>query len=83
MQIMMQDMKLYIMQNFLKSNLCDYNDANILVRGDTTIIGNQITQVAFTNCTPFIKCIPKIYATTIDDAEDLDFNDANVHSNRI
>ena len=34
----------------LKSNLCDYNDAYILVKGDTTIIGHPVTQVAFKNC---------------------------------
>ena len=27
----------------LKSNLCDFNDAYILVRGDFTIIGYQVT----------------------------------------
>ena len=42
-------------------------------RGDTTIIGqHNITQVAFKNCAPFIKCIIKVDWTTIDDAEDLD-----------
>ena len=44
----------------LKSNLCDYNDAYILVRGDITIIGHQVTQVAYKNCAPFIKCITKL-----------------------
>ena len=38
----------------LKSNLCDYNDAYILVRHNITIIGhNEATQVAFKNCAPF------------------------------
>ena len=56
----------------LKSNLCDYNDAYILVRGDITVIAAPTTQVAFKNCAPFTKCITKIDGTTIDDAEDLD-----------
>ena len=56
----------------LKSNLCDYNDAYILVRSDITIIGYQVTQVAFKNCAPVAKYIIKIDRTTIDDAEDLD-----------
>ena len=30
------------------------------------------TQVAFKNCTPFTKCITKIYETTIYDAGELD-----------
>ena len=57
----------------LKSNLCDYNDACILVRGDITIIGyNLATQVAFKKCPPCIRYITKIDGTTIDYAEDLD-----------
>ena len=44
----------------LKSNLCDYNDVYILVKGDITIIGHQATQVAFKNCVSFTKCITKI-----------------------
>ena len=31
----------------LKSNLCHYNDAYILVRGDITIVGDNGTQVTF------------------------------------
>ena len=56
----------------LKSNLCDYNDAYISMRGDITISGHQIIQVAFKNCTPFTKCITKIDGATKDDAEGLD-----------
>ena len=56
----------------LKSNLCDYNDAYILVRGDTiTKAYNNPTQVVFKYCALFIKCIAKVVETTIDDAEDL------------
>ena len=59
----------------LKSNLCDYNDAYILVRGDITIIGrNILIEVAFKNCALFIKFITKIDGTTIDNAEDLDLD---------
>ena len=61
---------IYIME-VLKSNLCDQNDAYILVRGGITIIGHQVTQVAFKKCAPFTKCITKIDETTIDDAENL------------
>ena len=56
----------------LKSILCDYNDAYILVRGDITVTAAGETQVAFKICAPFTKCITKIDGTTIDDAEDLD-----------
>ena len=61
---------IYIME-VLKSNLCDQNDAYILVRGGITITGHQVTQVAFKKCAPFTKCITKIDETTIDDAENL------------
>ena len=57
----------------LKSNLSDFNDADILVKGNITIVGcNLVTEVAFKNYLPFIKCITKIDGTTIDDTEDLD-----------
>ena len=56
----------------LKSNLCDNNDAYILVRGDITVTAAAVTQVSFKNCILFTKCITKIGGTTTDDAEDLD-----------
>ena len=56
----------------LKSNLCDYNDAYILVRWDITILGHHVTLVVFKNCAPFIECITKIDGTKRDDVEDLD-----------
>ena len=44
----------------LKFNLCDYNDAYILVRGDiVTTAHNNLTAVAFKNCASFINCITK------------------------
>ena len=55
----------------LKSNLYDYNDVYISLRGTITIIGHQVTQVAFKNCAPFFTCFTKIDGTTIDDAEGL------------
>ena len=64
----------------LKYNLCDYNDAYILVRGAIIVIAALATQITFKNCAPFTKCITKINETIIDDAEDAD---ANVHLNRI
>ena len=44
----------------LKSNLYDYNDAYILVRGNINLIGHQVTHVAFKNCAPFTNCITKV-----------------------
>ena len=48
------------MQRVLKTNLCHYNDAYILLRGHKTIIGHNVTQA------PFIRSITKIYGTTTD-----------------
>ena len=56
----------------VKSNLCDYNGAHILARGDITVIAAPATQVSFKNYAPFTKCITEIDETTIDDAENLD-----------
>ena len=50
----------------MKSNLCDYNDAYILVRAHITATAALATQVLFT------KSITKIDGTTIDDADNLD-----------
>ena len=56
----------------LKSNICDYNDAYILMIDDTTIIGHHVIQVSFKNCAPAAKYIAKFDWITINDAEDLD-----------
>ena len=57
----------------LKSNLCDYNDVYILVRGDITMAGRNLeTELAFKNYALFTKCITKIDEATLDDAENLD-----------
>ena len=62
--------EIYYNTEVLKSNLSDYNDAYILVRGDITIIGHQATQVAFTNCLSSTPCLTKIDGTTVHYAED-------------
>ena len=42
----------------IKSSLCDYSDACILVTGDITATGgNKNTKVAFKNCAPFTRCV--------------------------
>ena len=42
----------------IKSNLCDYSDAFILVTGDITVVGiNADTNVAIKNCTPFTRSV--------------------------
>ena len=62
----------------LKSSLCDYSDAYILVEGKTTINGaarqadERDKGVAFKNCAPFTNCISEINNTQIDNAKDID-----------
>ena len=56
----------------LKSNLCDYNNTYILVRGDITVMAAPATQVSFKTFAPFTKCITEIVGKTINDAQDLD-----------
>ena len=56
----------------LRSNLGDYNDVYILLRGDIAIEDSYLaTKVAFTNWATFTKCITKIDETAIDDPESL------------
>ena len=57
----------------IKSNLCDYSDAYILVIGDITAADSDAnTKVAFENCVPFTKCITHINDKHIDTADDND-----------
>ena len=62
--------------SILRSDLCGYSDAYIVVKGDiTVIIPNNINQcdkkLAFKNNAPFISYISKINNTLINNAEDL------------
>ena len=67
----------------LKSNLCDYADAYILVKVTITITGvgdgdavkrldERNKGVTFKNCAPFTKCISRINNTDIYNAQDID-----------
>ena len=67
----------------LKSSLCDYSDAYILVKGTIKInrrgddaAARQSDErdkgVVFKNCAPFINCISEINNTQIDNAKDID-----------
>ena len=70
----------------LKSSLCDYSDAYIIVRGTITITragadaaARQADErdkgVAFKNCAPFINCISEtnnINNIQVDNAKDID-----------
>ena len=64
----------------LRSDLCDYSDAYIVVKGDITLtkdvnrnfidVRNRL--LAFKNNALFTNCISKINNVLIDNAEDLD-----------
>ena len=60
----------------LRSDLCDYSDAYIVVKGTITIErpnnAKRNKAVAFKNNAPFINCISKTNGVKIDNAEDLD-----------
>ena len=53
----------------IKSNLCDYSDAFILVAGNITVNAANDTDVAFKNCEPFSICKTIINDVFVDRAE--------------
>ena len=67
----------------LKSSLCGYSEAYILIKGKIAITGagddaaarqadERDKGVAFKNCAPFTNCISEINNTQIDNAKDID-----------
>ena len=52
----------------IKSSLCDYSDAFILVTGNITVAANNDTDVAFKNCAPFSTCTTEINDAFVDEA---------------
>ena len=61
----------------LRSNLCDYADAYILVKGTITVnntsaagaaANNTNKKVIFKNCAPFTNCISEINNIQVDNA---------------
>ena len=67
--------------SMLRSSLCDYSDAYILVQGNIIVnntadagaaANNTGKKVIFKNCAPFTNCISKINNEQIDNAEYID-----------
>ena len=67
--------------SMLRSSLCDYSDAYILVKGNITVNNtaaegaaatNTNKKVIFKNCVSFTYCVSKTNNTQIDDAEYID-----------
>ena len=64
--------------SLLKSRLCDYSYAYILVSGTITVKNtgaaapNNRKNITIKNCAPFTHCISEINNTEIDDPKDID-----------
>ena len=65
----------------LKSSLCDWSDAYILVKGNKTVnntaaadaaANNTNDKVIFKSCAPFTNCINEINNKQVDNAKDID-----------
>ena len=65
----------------LRSSLCDYSDAYILVKGNISVnntagagaaANDTNKKVIFKDCAPFTSCVSKINNTQIDNAEYID-----------
>ena len=65
----------------LKSSLCDYTDAYVLVKGNITVnntagagaaANNTNKKVIFKNCTPFTECKSETNNTQVDSAKYID-----------
>ena len=61
----------------LRSDLCDYSDPYIFIKGAITVKGDNDAKkrnkkLIFKNNAPFRSCISKINNIFIDNAEDLD-----------
>ena len=52
----------------IKSSLCDYSDAFILVIGNIKVTANNNTDAVFKNCAPFLTCKTVINDVYYDEA---------------
>ena len=68
--------KIRIKTSVLRSDLCNFNDAYIVVKGTITVTESDNAKrnkaTTFKNNVPFINCISKISGEKIDNAEDLE-----------
>ena len=73
---MINKKEIRIKTSMLRSDLCDFNDACIVVKGTITVANpdgaKRNKDVAFKNNAPYINCSPKINGVINDNAEDLD-----------
>ena len=73
--------QIYFKTSMLRSSLCDYSDAYILVKRNITVnntaaggadANNTNKKVIFKNCAPFTDCISKINNTQVDNGKYID-----------
>ena len=74
----------FVTREYVRSNLCDYSDAYILVKGTITVttpgVNNGANNIRdkrnrsliLKNNAPFVSCITRINGELIEDADDLD-----------
>ena len=72
-----ENMSIRFKTPMLRSDLCDYADAYILVNGTVTVAGNQPRDrqnrpLILKNNAPFVSCITRINNELVEDADDLD-----------
>ena len=76
-----EDNQIRLKTSMLRSSLCDYSDAHILVKGTITVVNTAAQgqlnnapnkKIIFKNCAPFTNCISTINNTQGDDAHDID-----------
>ena len=67
--------------SMIRSNLCDYSDADMLVKRTTTVpnttaagavLNNTNKKLIFKNCAPFTHCTTEINNTQVADAQNID-----------
>ena len=76
-----EDNQIRFKTTILRSSLCDYSDADILVKrtvtGENKAARDQRNNAAnkkviFKNCVPFTNCINRVNNIQVDDAHDID-----------
>ena len=76
LKFMINQKEIRIKTSMLRSDLCAFSDAYIVVKGVIPVTypnnAKRHKAVTFKNNAPFINCISKINGVKIDNAEDLD-----------
>ena len=76
-----KDNQIRFKTSILRSSLCGYSNAYILVKGTITVANiaaaaaaanNANKKVIFKNCVPFPSCISRINNTQVDEAQYID-----------